>query len=121
MRAIDANGQPLGDWSNYPTATAPASDAPTSTPTPTPTPTPVSGPTPTPTPTPPASTAAAPQLTATASGAAIQLSWTSVPGASRYVLYAQRVDAPGWQRLDENNLTATTHTHRDLVPGKTYQ
>ena len=117
VRAIDANGQPLGDWSNYPTATAPASGAPTSTPTPTPT----AGPTPTPTPTPPASTVAAPRLTATASGAAIELSWTAVPGATRYVLYAQRVDDPGWQRLDAGDLTATSHSHRDLVPGKTYQ
>ena len=119
VRAIDANGQPLGDWSNYPTATAPASGAPTSTPTPTPTPT--AGPTPTPTPTPPASTVAAPQLTATASGNAVELSWTSVPGAVRYVLYAQLVDNPGWLQLVLDDPAATTHSHRGVEPGRTYQ
>jgi len=127
VRALDANGQPLGPWSNFPTATAPGSDASTSTPTPTPvataTPTATPGATPTPTftPTPPASSLTAPVLTATASGDAIELSWTAVPGAARYALFTQRVDEPGWQQLDENNLTAMSHRHRDLVPGATYQ
>ena len=75
----------------------------------------------TPTPTPSESTPAAPQLSATASGDAIELNWTAIPGASRYVLYTQVVDDPGWQQLDNGDLTAATYSHRDLVPGTTYQ
>ena len=69
-----------------------------------------------PTPTPTATAPAAPQLTATASGNAVELSWTSVPGASRYELHAQLVDNPGWQQLALDDPAATTHSHRDLVP-----
>ena len=134
VRAIDANSQPLGPWSAFPTETVPATDAPTATPTvtttsmPQATPTatytststPAPGPTPTSTatPTPPP----APVLTATSLGSnEIELNWTSVPGAVRYVLWTQLVDDPGWLRLDGGNLQATTHRHRELTPGKTYQ
>ena len=105
--------------------------APTWTPTATPTVTPTETVTPTgtvvpvetatPTSTPAASAPSAPQLSATASGDAIELSWTPIPGASRYVLYTQVVDDPGWQQLDNGDLTAATYSHRDLVPGTTYQ
>ena len=74
-----------------------------------------------PTPTPTATALAAPQLTAIAFGDAVKLNWTPVPGVSRYELHAQLVDDPGRQRLDQGDLTATTHTHRDLVPGAVYQ
>ena len=116
VRAIDANSQPLGPWSAFPTETVPASDAPTATPTSTSTAT--SSPGATPTATPPS----APVLTATSLGSnEIELNWTSVPGAVRYVLWTQLVDDPGWLRLDGGNLQATTHRHRELTPGKTYQ
>ncbi|MDE0463223.1 MAG: leucine-rich repeat domain-containing protein [Caldilineaceae bacterium] len=71
--------------------------------------------------TPAATSLSAPKLTATAAGDAIELTWTAVPGAARYVLFTQLVDNPGWQQLDEGNLTATSHRHRGLVPGTTYQ
>ena len=116
VRAFDANGAPLGPWSNFPTATASASGANTSTPTPTPTPTQQSTPTPT------ASTLEAPRLSAIASGAnAIDLRWTSIPGAARYALFSQLVDDPGWQQLDKGNLKVTFFKHSALTPGETYQ
>ena len=109
VRAVDANGQPLGPWSNFPTVTVPTADAATATATPT------AGPTPTPTPT--ASTSSAPVLTATYSGAnEVELSWAAVSGADRYVLWTQVVDASEWERLDRNNLHDTSFRHRDLTP-----
>ena len=71
--------------------------------------------------TPTATSLSAPKLTAIAAGDAIEITWTAVPGAARYVLYTQLVDNPGWQQLDEGDLTATSHRHRGLVPGTTYQ
>ena len=116
LRAIDANGQPLGPWSNYPTATVSESGASTSTPTSTPT----FGPTQTPTAT--VSTLTAPRLSARNAGAdAIDLSWTSVSGAVRYELHRQEVAAPGWQQIDDGNLRGTSFTDGGLTPGVTYQ
>ena len=64
----------------------------------------------------------APRLSARDAGAnAIELSWTAVSGADRYVLWTQEVAAPGWQQIDGGNLRATSYTHRDLRPGVTYQ
>ena len=61
-------------------------------------------------------------LTASALGPnEIELRWTSVPGAVRYVLYVQLVDAPGWQQIGGGNLQGTSHTHGELTPGKAYQ
>ena len=85
VRAVDADGQPLGPWSNFPTATAPGSGSATltatATPTATVTATPTSGPTPTPPPGPtPTATAtasalAAPVLTAQAAGRGRDRAW----------------------------------------------
>ena len=116
VRAVDARGQPLGPWSNFPTATAPGTGANTPTATPTPPP----GPTPTATAT--ASALAVPVLTAQAAGAAaIELNWTAVSGAARYALFTQLVAEPGWRQLDEGDLTDTTYRHRGLAAGAVYQ
>ena len=67
-------------------------------------------------------TLTAPALTATALGSnEIELRWSSVPGAARYVLFTQLVDNPGWQQLDSGDLRGTSFRHRGLTPGKTYQ
>ena len=122
VRAIDANDQPLGPWSNFPKETVPASDAPTSTPTATSTPTSTPTPGATPTATSTASALSAPSLTATAAGSnAIDLNWTPVRGAVRYVLFTQLVADPGWQQLDGGNLRGTSYRHDELEPGVTYQ
>ena len=122
VRAIDANDQPLGPWSNFPKETVPASGAPASTPTATSTLTSTPTPGATPTATSTASALSAPSLTATAAGSnAIDLSWTPVRGADRYVLFTQLVAAPGWQQLDGGNLRGTSYRHDELEPGVTYQ
>ena len=122
VRAIDANSQPLGPWSNFPTETVPASGAPTTTPTATSTPTLTPTPGATPTATSTASALSAPSLTATAAGSnAIDLNWTPVRGADRYVLFTQLVAEPGWQQLDGGNLRGTSYRHGELEPGVTYQ
>ena len=116
VRAIDASGEPLGPWSNFPTETVPTFDAAAATATATPTARP------TPTPTQSASTAAAPVLTARHSGAnGVELRWTEVPGAVRYALFRQEVAEPGWQQIDGGNLRGTSFTDRGLTPGVTYQ
>ena len=124
VRGIDANDQWLGPWSNFPTETVPASDAPTATATSTPTPSPTSipGATPTPTPSPTATPPSAPVLTAVSAGVnEIHVSWTSVPGAGRYVLWTQVLDGSDWERLDEGDLQGTSYRHRNLTPGATYR
>ncbi len=114
VRAFSSNGQPLAPWSNYPTATVPESGAPTSTPTATATPTL--------TPTATASTLTAPRLSARHAGAnAIDLNWTPVTGADRYVLYRQEVDGPGWQQIGGDSLRDTSYTDSELTPGVTYR
>ena len=114
VRAFSSNGQPLAPWSNYPTATVPESGAPTSTPTATATPTL--------TPTATASTLTAPRLSARHAGAnAIDLNWTPVTGADRYVLYRQEVDGPGWQQIGGDSLQDTSYTDSELTPGVTYR
>ncbi|MXY94657.1 MAG: fibronectin type III domain-containing protein, partial [Caldilineaceae bacterium SB0664_bin_27] len=118
VRAIDANGEPLGPWSNFPKETASGSGASTPVPTSTPTVTPAQTATATAT----ASTVTAPRLSARDAGAnTIELSWTEVPGAARYELHRQEADAPGWQQLDGGALRGTSFTDRGLTPGVTYQ
>ena len=130
VRAIDANNQPLGPWSEFPTETVPALDAPTATPTltatpgatPTATPTLTATPGPTPTATHTVTPPAAPALTATVLGSnEIELGWTAVPGAARYVLWTQVVNVSDWERLDEGNLRGTSYRHGGLTPGATYR
>ncbi|MDE0142879.1 MAG: fibronectin type III domain-containing protein [Caldilineaceae bacterium] len=118
VRAIDASGEPLGPWSNFPKETASGSGASTPAPTSTATAT--------------ASTVTAPRLRARDAGAnTIELSWTAVPGADRYALFRQEVAAPGWQQIDGGNLRSApfgaaltpdvTYRDRGLTPGVTYQ
>ena len=79
------------------------------------------------TPTPTASLTAAaklpaPALTATYAGSnAIELSWTPVPGATRYELLTWWANDPGWQQIGGDNLTATSFTDTDLTAGRTYR
>ena len=63
---------------------------------------------------------AAPTLSAALSRTdAVALSWTAVPGAVRYELWAW-TSATDWQQLDDGTLTGTSHTHDILSPGTTY-
>ncbi len=91
--------------------------APTSTAAPTPT-----GP-PTATPTPAATSAPtefpAPSLAAFPTQSAVELSWNPVPAAVRYELWYW-TSAAGWQRLDNDDLTAASFTHSNLSVGTTY-
>ncbi len=104
VRAIDGNGQPLGPWSNYPTATVPVSGASTSTPTPTPV----------------ASPLTAPALTAKVKAGenAVELSWEAVPGAVRYELQVWWYPLPDWQRIGGTD--RTSYTHSGLTAGRKY-
>ena len=62
-----------------------------------------------------------PSLTAAAAGAtAIELSWTPVTGAARYVLWVWLDDGTGWQQLDRGDLTETSFNHSGLTAGRTY-
>ena len=64
---------------------------------------------------------AAPALTADDTKAnRVELSWTAVPGAVRYALWAWRDGLQDWQRLDDGDLTATSYSHEDLTAGTTY-
>ena len=64
---------------------------------------------------------AAPALTADDTKAnRVELSWTAVPGAVRYALWAWRDGLQDWQRLDDGDLTATSYSHEDLAAGTTY-
>ena len=103
VRAIAADGK-VSAWSNLAQATVPGT--PTQTPTATAT----------------VSTQSAPRLSARNGGAnAIDLSWTPVTGAVRYVLFRQEVADPGWQQIDDGNLRGTSFTDGGLTPGVTYQ
>ena len=102
VHAIDGNGQPLGRWSNSPTATVPESGAST----------------PTPTATPVASTLTAPALTAEAGEGAVELSWEAVPGAARYELKVWWASLPDWQPIGGTD--GTTYTHSGLTAGRKY-
>ena len=128
--AIDASGQLLSQWSNFPKVTVPGSGLPSSTPTSTPRPTPTStatatastqiAATQTPTATVPARSK--PVLKAEVSGAnAVDLSWTAVHDAVRYQLFYQVVGVTDWQQLDDGDLRGTSYPHTGLTPGATYQ
>ena len=104
----------------------------TTTPTPTPTPmplltstptqTPTSTQTPTQTPTQTVSAPSRPVLIAVVAGpTAVDLSWTTVHGAVRYVLWTRWDLAIGWQQLDDGRLSETSYPHTRLSPGTTYE
>ena len=75
-------------------------------------------PTPTPSPTVVAALAA-PVLTAQASEDGVELSWTTVHGATRYELLVWD-SVNDWRQIGGDGLTGTTYTHTDLVAGTTY-
>ncbi len=91
---------------------------PTVAPVPTATPTATAAPTPT------SSSAAAglpaPTLTVAAANGAIELRWTAVPGAVRYILLSWWDSKLGWQDIGGDTLTAATFTHTEFTPGQTY-
>ncbi len=63
---------------------------------------------------------AAPTLTAQGAAAAVELTWTAVDTAERYILWSWWDVDTGWQQLGGDNLTATSYTHADLTAGTTY-
>ena len=64
---------------------------------------------------------AAPTLQAQSTGAnAVALLWNAVSGATRYELWVWRDSATGWQQLDDDSLTGTSFTHREVAAGTTY-
>ena len=74
---------------------------------------------PTPTPSPTVAALAAPVLTAQASEDGVELSWTTVHGATRYELLVWD-SVNDWRQIGGDGLTGTTYTHTDLVAGTTY-
>ena len=94
-------------------------DTPTATPTATPTHTPAATVTPTPTPSPTVAVLSAPVLTAQAAEDGVELSWTTVHGATRYELFVWD-SVNEWRQIGGDSLTGTTYTHTDLVAGTTY-
>lgn len=62
----------------------------------------------------------APALTAQATAGAVELSWTEVDTAVRYVLWSWWDEETGWQQLGGDDLTATSYTHSDLSVDTTY-
>ena len=96
-----------------------STDTPTATPTATPTHTPAATVTPTPTPSPTVAVLSAPVLTAQAAEDGVELSWTTVHGATRYELFVWD-SVNEWRQIGGDSLTGTTYTHTDLVAGATY-
>ena len=132
IRAANADGE-TSAWSDQVstvTATATATHTPAATVTPTRTPTATTGqssdssaasavdPTPTPSPTVVAALSA-PVLTAQASEDGVELSWTTVHGATRYELLVWD-SVNEWRQIGGDSLTGTTYTYTDLVAGATY-
>ena len=74
---------------------------------------------PTPTPSPTVAVLSAPVLTAQASEDGVELSWTTVHGATRYELFVWD-SVNEWRQIGGDSLTATTYTYTDLVAGATY-
>ena len=62
----------------------------------------------------------APELTAEGRDDAIELTWSAVPGAARYELWAWWDSDIDWFQLDDGELTDTTYVHSDLLAGTTY-
>ena len=62
-----------------------------------------------------------PALTATAGvTTTVDLSWTEVSGAIKYVLRTWWNGADDWQPIGDGSLTGASFTHTDLTPGRTY-
>ena len=120
VAAVDSNGD-IGELSKNVRVAVPST--PTPTPTPAQTPTPTTTPVQTLTPTPTANVSGklpAPTLNAIPTGAnTVDLSWSEVFGAVRYVLFAwDYVNL--WQPLGGDNLKGTSFSHKDGTAGTTY-
>ena len=74
---------------------------------------------PTPTPSPTVAALSVPVLTAQASEDGVELSWTTVHGATRYELFVWD-SVNEWRPIGGDSLTGTTYTYTDLVAGATY-
>ena len=74
---------------------------------------------PTPTASPTVAVLSVPVLTAQAAEDGVELSWTTVHGATRYELLV-RDSVNDWRQIGGDGLTGTTYTHTDLVAGTTY-
>ena len=62
----------------------------------------------------------APTLTAQPASGAVELSWTAVDTAGRYLLWSWWNEETGWQQIGGDDLTATSYTHTKLTVGTTY-
>ena len=133
IRAVNADGE-ASAWSDQvSTVTATATVTPTHTPaatvTPTRTPTATTGQPsdssaaaaadPTPTASPTVAALAAPVLTAQAAEDGVELSWTTVHGATRYELLVWD-SVNDWRQIGGDGLTGSTYTHTDPAAGTTY-
>ena len=129
--AVNADGE-TSAWSDYvstATATATPTHTPTATATATHTPAATTGQPsdssaasaaePTPTPSPTVAVLSAPVLTAQAAEDGVELSWTTVHGATRYELLVWD-SVNDWRQIGGDGLTGTTYTYSDLVAGTTY-
>ena len=58
-------------------------------------------------------------MTAQAAEDGVELSWTTVHGATRYELFVWD-SVNEWRQIGGDSLTDTTYTHTDLVAGTTY-
>ena len=74
---------------------------------------------PTPTPSPTVAVLSAPVLTAQAAEDGVELSWTTVHGATRYELLVWD-SVNDWRQIGGDGLTGTTYTHTDPAAGTTY-
>ncbi|MCZ0938707.1 MAG: fibronectin type III domain-containing protein [Caldilineaceae bacterium] len=112
------------------TAAATPTAAPTASPTVTTTPTAQTTPvlkqtatltvTPTAAPTTVRTSLTAPTLSGSATANGVQLSWSSIPGATRYDLFVWRDSPSGWRQIGGNSLTGTSYTHTNVTAGTTY-
>ena len=118
---LDANARPTSTPTSTPTATLEPNAAATSTPTATPTATleANAAATAAPSATPSAMALSVPSLTAVAGEGAVDLSWTAVTGAQRYVLTSWS-SATCWERIGGDNLTDTSYSHTGLTVVTTY-
>ena len=118
IRAANADGE-TSAWSDQ-VSTVTATATPTRTPTATAgQPSDSSAVDPTPTPSPTVAVLSAPVLTAQASEDGVELSWTTVHGATRYELFVWD-SVNEWRQIGGDSLTDTTYTYTDLVAGATY-
>ena len=118
IRAANADGE-TSAWSDQ-VSTVTATATPTRTPTATTgQPSDSSAADPTPTPSPTVAALSVPVLTAQAAEDGVELSWTTVHGATRYELWVWD-SVNEWRQFGGDSLTGTTYTYTDLVAGTTY-